>query len=220
MLKKKTEVGPKTYLLQFENKFDTWIPGQFVMMQVKCEGDEGTTRRAYSIANAPGQEFLELLIEQKDEKAKVGTFIAKCEEAISIHLEGPFGNFKLQDQPEKVVLLASGTGLAPMRAMLQELIKQEKEVHLLFCAKTNNALLLKDELLALVNKKVKVDLFVTREETQYNSGRITKDVITSKCKTLDNTRFYMCGGPEFVKGMLDDLKELGVADKLVHKEQW
>lgn len=221
LLKKKI-VGPRTVLLQFEDVFGSWVPGQFVMLEVLLPHEEQVTRRAYSIANACGSGVLELLIEQKDDLAKMGTFVLNVPEGSKILLEGPYGNFKLREGDERVVLIASGTGLAPLRAMLQECVRTNREAVLLFSSKTNEQVYLKEELLeyAKEHEFIQVELFVTREDTEYNKGRITKDALLEKLRSVENSRFYLCGAPEFVKAIQDALRELGTPLDKLHREQW
>ena len=95
----------------------TFLAGQYV--DILFRG----LRRSYSIANAPRADgTLELIIKRYPggllsrywfEEAAVGNLL---------RLEGPLGTFFLRDQPvDHLILLATGTGIAPVKAILEQL---------------------------------------------------------------------------------------------------
>jgi CDP-4-dehydro-6-deoxyglucose reductase len=84
----------------------------------------GGARRSYSIASMPGTEGpLEFHIRHMPggtfTDALFGTGSAVKERSI-LRIEGPLGSFYLrEDAPEPIVLLASGTGFAPVKAIAE-----------------------------------------------------------------------------------------------------
>jgi len=85
------------------------------------------TRRSYSMANAPhtqaaGSGALELHIRHMPGgKFTAHVFKAMKEKEI-LRVEGPYGSFFLREDSDKpIVLLASGTGFAPIKAMLEHM---------------------------------------------------------------------------------------------------
>ncbi len=85
-------------------------------------------RRSYSMANAPhtlvenGAPIIELhLRHMPGGKFTDHVFGAMKEKAI-MRIEGPYGSFHLQgESPKPIVLLASGTGFAPIKAILEHM---------------------------------------------------------------------------------------------------
>jgi len=215
-------VGPETTLYTFENNLGSWKSGQFIMVEQQCLGDVTVTRRAYSIANACGGDVLELLIECPTEKAKMSNCAKNWVIGQEILIEGPFGNFFLREGSERIVLIGSGTGLSPLRAMLQEALKTHREVVLIYSSKTVDRLFLEDELLALESEhdNLSIHFFVTREETKYKEGRITVEKLRDIIGDATLSRFYFCGSPIFVKAMQEHIISLGVSSDRLHKEQW
>ena len=86
-------------------------------------------RRSYSMANAPHElgspPAIELhLRHMPGGKFTVHVFSALKEKDI-LRMEGPFGTFFLREDSEKpIILLASGTGFAPIKALVQQLQHQ------------------------------------------------------------------------------------------------
>ncbi|OYV30005.1 MAG: CDP-6-deoxy-delta-3,4-glucoseen reductase [Thiomonas sp. 20-64-9] len=84
----------------------------------------GGARRSYSMANAPAESpQIELhLRHMPGGKFTDHVFSAMKEKEIQ-RIEGPFGSFFLRDDPENkpMIFLASGTGFAPIKAMLEQM---------------------------------------------------------------------------------------------------
>lgn len=94
-----------------------FLPGQYV--DVIAEG----MRRSYSLANAPRVDnLLELLVKRYAGGAMSAFWFERAVEGALIRLEGPLGTFFLRDEgPRELVFLATGTGIAPVKALLEEL---------------------------------------------------------------------------------------------------
>lgn len=77
-------------------------------------------RRSYSMANAPDEANV---IEWHVRRMEGGRFSTHAYDKLKVgamlRIEGPFGTFTLQPGDAPVVLLASGTGYAPIAAMLK-----------------------------------------------------------------------------------------------------
>ena len=83
-------------------------------------------RRSYSMANAPGHLGSPPAIELHIRHMPGGKFtdhvFGVMKEKDILRMEGPFGSFFLRESSEKpMVLLASGTGFAPIKAIVEQL---------------------------------------------------------------------------------------------------
>ncbi|HQS30411.1 CDP-6-deoxy-delta-3,4-glucoseen reductase [Polaromonas sp.] len=95
--------------------------GQYVEFLLR-DGD----RRAYSIANAPHTQAENPGVELHIRHMPGGKFtehvFGAMKEKEIMRIEGPFGSFYLrEDSTKPMVLLASGTGFAPIRAMIEHM---------------------------------------------------------------------------------------------------
>ena len=86
----------------------------------------GGVRRAYSMAVAPHQQAtapgLELHIRHMQGGLFTDHVFSAMKERDILRIEGPFGSFHLHDDSSKpMVLLASGTGFAPIKALIEHL---------------------------------------------------------------------------------------------------
>lgn len=90
----------------------------------------GNVSRSYSIANSPDQEgILELHIRRRENGVCSEMIFGsepKVKEKGIVRVKGPLGSFTLQEDSGKpVILLATGTGYAPIRSILLDLIRQD-----------------------------------------------------------------------------------------------
>ncbi|MDE2080087.1 MAG: CDP-6-deoxy-delta-3,4-glucoseen reductase [Burkholderiales bacterium] len=87
---------------------------------------QGGLRRSYSIANAPhalgSPPAIELHVRHMPGGVFTDHVFSAMKERDILRLEGPFGSFFLREESTKpLVLLASGTGLAPIKAIVEQL---------------------------------------------------------------------------------------------------
>ncbi len=83
-------------------------------------------RRSYSMANSPHTQGDKPSIELHIRHMPGGTFtdhvFATLKEKDILRMEGPFGSFFLRENSDKpMLLLASGTGFAPIKAIIEEM---------------------------------------------------------------------------------------------------
>jgi CDP-4-dehydro-6-deoxyglucose reductase len=89
---------------------------------------QGGARRSYSMANAPhtllasGSPMVELHIRHMPGGKFTDHVFAAMKEKEILRIEGPYGSFHLQgESPKPMVLLASGTGFAPIKAIIEHM---------------------------------------------------------------------------------------------------
>ena len=94
-----------------------FLAGQYV--DVIAEG----VRRSYSLANAPrGDNLLELIVKRYAGGVMSAFWFERAKANDLLRIEGPFGTFFLRDEaPRDIAFLATGTGIAPVKALLEEL---------------------------------------------------------------------------------------------------
>lgn len=94
-----------------------FLAGQYV--DVIAEG----VRRSYSLANAPqADNLLELILKRYPGGIMSAFWFERAKANDLVRIEGPLGTFFLRDEPPaEIVFLATGTGIAPIKALLEEL---------------------------------------------------------------------------------------------------
>ena len=105
------------------NDLIQYHPGQYVEFLLK----DGV-RRSYSMANAPhtlienGAPLIDLHIRHMPGGRFTDHVFATMKEKEILRIEGPYGSFHLRDDsPKPMILLAAGTGFAPIKAIIEHL---------------------------------------------------------------------------------------------------
>lgn len=119
------EVGPSLHILEFSvppSDPIEFLPGQYVTFYLLREGKRIT--RSYSLFSAAGRRARFRLLVKKVPHGFASTLLCGLSplERPTLSILAPVGRFLLQDPRDRsVVLVATGTGLAPFVPMLHEL---------------------------------------------------------------------------------------------------
>ena len=93
-----------------------FVPGQFVSLSTVI--DDKKVTRAYSIASPPQGNLFELCLNRVIE-GKLSPHLFDMQVGDTIEIQGPLGYFVLRHPASESVMVATGTGIAPFRAMLK-----------------------------------------------------------------------------------------------------
>ncbi len=97
------------------------------------------SRRAFSVANSPSNdEYLELHLRLVPGGKFTDHVFNEMKEKALVRIEGPFGSFHVRENSNRpLILVAGGTGFAPIKAMVEQLIEQAdtRPIHLYWGAR-------------------------------------------------------------------------------------
>lgn len=105
-----------------------YLPGQYVDLTLA----NGVTR-SYSMAKADAQDGnIELHIRLVSSGQATPFIFNELQPKNRVTLEGPYGSFYLRESERPIILLASGTGFAPIKALMEQMIAtaNQRSVHL------------------------------------------------------------------------------------------
>ena len=208
-------------------------PGQFMQLQSKpypkgedYQAQDEAWDRAYSIASSiKDDRHVELLIGQVLE-GRVSTYVHKIlQVGDKVTLVGPFGDFYYrEDDQEEIVMVAAGTGFAPIRSILYHMLDNDikKKARFYFGARTQDDLFLLDEMKMFEEKlhdfKFMPTLSRADDEWQGDRGRVNNSI--DKYIEEDKTyTAYLCGSPRMIEGIVKSLKDKGMdADDILFDE--
>ena len=217
-----------------------FIPGQFI--QVHFQYADGTaTKRSYSLATihdhamGPG-EAVEIAVSYVPGGAATALFEG-LDAGDTVDASGPFGRFCLvpADTNRRYLLIGTGTGVTPYRAMLPQLERAIAErgiqVVLLFGARTPDELLYGDEFRAFADRHPDHFRFVpcfSRELPAEGSPHAHADVrhgyvqqfLPDFAPDPAGDIAYLCGNPNMVDACFESLKASGLDVKQVRREKY
>ncbi|AKA26782.1 anthranilate 1,2-dioxygenase electron transfer component AntC [Pseudomonas chlororaphis] len=116
--------------LQLDQAPLDFLPGQYARLSVP-----GTaSKRSYSFANHAGSQQLQFLLRLLPDGAMSNYLRERCQVGDRIELEAPLGAFYLRHIVRPLVLVAGGTGLSALLAMLEQLVADgcTQPVHLYY----------------------------------------------------------------------------------------
>jgi|SRR5215469_743455 len=203
-----------------------FVPGQWLSLtHAKPDGEEIT--RAYSIASPPnGARFALCLNRVQD--GFMSNYICDLNEGAQISAQGPFGNFILRPPLRDTIFIATGTGIAPYRSMLQWLFAdptrhQDKQFWLVFGSRTQRDIYYHDEFLQLASAHPNFHYMPTLSRGSDNwpglRGYVQEHVRALAEAHLDR-HAYVCGLDKMVSANRELLKSLGWDRKSILYEKY
>ncbi|MSQ68371.1 MAG: 2Fe-2S iron-sulfur cluster binding domain-containing protein [Gammaproteobacteria bacterium] len=220
-------IAPDAVRLTLELAEGDWLdflPGQFVQLAVPGSGEQ----RRYSIASTRAQlPRIELLIRLLPGGAMSDYLRQRAAPDDVITLTGPYGGFFLREGVRAPhILVAGGTGLAPLLAMLDTLRTQpgrRAPLLLSFGCASEETLFYREELALRRHWMPQLDLRVSIERGVAAADlRIGNPVAAIGAADVQDpaTVAYLCGPPGLIEAGHDHLVALGVAAQHIYAEQF
>ena len=188
--------------------------GQHLDIRLTAE-DGYQAQRSYSIASAPDDDLLMLTIERLDD-GEVSPYLTDVlEPGDELELRGPIGGYFVWEAslPGPLQLIAGGSGVVPLRAMLRHWDAAGRPVaaRLLYSARSLDDAIYRDELLGL--DEVDLHIALTRAwppDWPGHRGRIDRALVDAVAWPLsERPRIYVCGPTAFVETAAQLLVESG-----------
>ena len=193
-----------------------YVAGQYIQLIIKGE------RRSYSIANIsdtyPG---VELHI-RKVENGLFSEYLfneAKANQLL--RLEGPLGSFFVRDSALPIIFLAGGTGFAPVKAMVEQLIKTKshREIHIYWGASSRSGFY--SDLPEKWEKQNRITRYVpvlSGEETWEGRTGFVHQSVLADFDDLQAFEVYACGSPLMINAAKKSFLSKGLADHNFHSD--
>lgn len=210
--------GTRHFVFAVEGGEFRYEPGQFVSLVKKLGDDEIT--RAYSIASAPDGNHFTLCANLVPD-GRFTPFLFGMEPGDTVELKAVLGTFVLRKPAADSILVATGTGIAPFRAMLAT--PPQARFTMIFGVRTENTLLYNDEWRALATTHPDFEYrpTLTRPDSAWKgrTGRVHDHVLEALGDRRD-VDIYICGLREMVDELRGRLKALGVDRKRIVYERY
>ncbi len=207
----KKYLTPDTLELKFKTNNFKFKPWQYISLQAKDH--LWSFSRSYSIASWNKNNFT--LNVKLEKKWRWSTFFKKLKDWKEITFLWALWSFYLKNTPNRKVMIATGTWLAPMVAMLEKLPEETQKV-IIFWVRYEKDVYYKEKLESFPNTKVIIK--VSRPEKDYleNKWRVTDELdIIDK-----NDEIYICWNPAMVNSVKNILDEKWHDKKLINNESF
>ncbi len=200
-----------------------FLPGQWVLVRLEGGAD---LRRAYSVASPPHEiEHFELCVKAL-EGGSVSPLLAKMEKGETFDCAGPFGKFKLVDPlVSDVKFVATGTGVAPFKSMIDTLLHNgtSVDVLLLYGARQEDEIIYGKHFRHLAEKHENLMYVPTlsRPPDGWTGHRgYVQTLVEKYVQRYEDEEIYLCGVPEMVNEVKGMFLKMGAPRERVHTEKW
>lgn len=191
--------------------------GQFVNVEVP--GTDSV--RAFSMANAPSANSQIELIVRIFPGGQFSEYLKHAEKGQIVRVFGPVGSLRMRVSYRKILMIAGGSGLAPLLSMLTDLTQKNdrRPVTVFFGARTCEELYYLDRLNALSNLSARAEFVPVVEGAglawEGETGLVT-DAIARRMGSLRGYDAYLCGPPLMVEAARELVVQLGVREANVY----
>lgn len=207
----------------------SYTPGQFITLHLPWSDTE--LRRSYSVATIPGtQDEVEIAVTYVQGGRATG-LLFDMTPGSRIAATGPFGRFVLrEDPPARYLLIATGTGVSPYRAMLPQLRERldgkNYEAVLMLGVRGPDELLFGEDFLkfARENPAFKFVASLSRHLSEPPQPHERKGYVQDHLMELKpdpaHDIVYLCGNPDMIDASVERLKALGFQNPNLRREKY
>ena len=205
-----------------------YIPGQF--LNLHFETDAGSSHRSYSIANPPRADGLLEIAMSPVEGGLATETLSRLEPGEELQASGPYGRFVLRDEPPcRYVLIGTGTGITPYRAMLPQLTERLDagfRAHVVLGVWRREESLFGEDFIAAAKDHTGFEFTAcySREFPADPEAWEQPGYVQTTFSTLDldpeKDIVYLCGNPGMIDESVDILKAIGFTLKQLRREKY
>jgi CDP-4-dehydro-6-deoxyglucose reductase len=196
-----------------------YYSGQYVNIS------RGELKRSYSIMNTYAESgLLTFLIKKYDGGSMSLYWFEQAKVNDLLRIEGPIGSFYYKESTrENLILVATGTGIAPINSILEGLSKNNsnssnKKIWVVFGVRTEDDLVWNaDEFNSLLNINF---IPVLSRPTNNWTGKTgyVQDIILELGLSLEDTDVYACGSDLMIQDLQKKLYENGLSKKQFYSD--
>jgi ferredoxin-NADP reductase len=234
-LKRSISLSSQTRHLEFEaegiERFD-FIAGQFISIVVPNEQGKLVTR-AYSLASPPrGGRSFDLCLNRVQD-GFMSNYLCDLQPGALIPWHGPHGLFTVREPMHDSIFIATGTGIAPIRGMVQWLFADPArhaghEFWLVFGTRYEHDIYYRDEFEQIAREHPNLHYAITlsRAEDSWSGGRgyvqeHVREIVTSRPNNgAGEMNAYICGLHLMVNANRELLKSFGWDRKQIVYERY
>ena len=202
-------------------------PGQYICLNKKFDGK--SLKGYYSLASRPYSDNFELCVRVHKMGGEFGELLTKCHLGEIFSVEFPEGSFRLRDPLRPSVFAVHGTGIAPVRSMLQHLLKNSAEspdvpLTLLQGARTKEDLhyFVEFEEFMQYHSIFQYWPILSEQSSEWTgrTGRVQGHLREALGSELKDMNVYLCGSSDMVKTTVEQLQAWKFNERAIVYEKY
>lgn len=214
--------------IRLDEAMPVYLAGQYAELMVPGLIEKP---RSYSFANAPKNEepgFVSFFIRLVPGGEMTTWLHAENREGQRVNVTGPYGSFWLRDSTAPMLCIAGGSGMAPIKALLEQVSSQgfQRKVTYVFGARTRDDLYCLDEMNAIKaqsNGQFDFIPILSREPegSDWSGPRgYCVDILSPDEYDLPNSEAYLCGPPAMIDSAIEFLARSGVKSEHIFYDKF
>ncbi|MEU6659355.1 ferric reductase-like transmembrane domain-containing protein [Streptomyces sp. NPDC046821] len=190
--------------------------GQFFRWRFLAPG-MWSASHPYSLSAVPRDGFLRITVKALGDHS---ASLAGLKQGTRVWAEGPYGALTAgRRRSRRVLLIAGGTGITPLRTLFETLPAAPGDLTLLYRARTAEELALRGELESIAAGRG-ARLVYALNDADGSRTDITADGLRRMLPDIASHDVYLCGPPGLALAAYDALREAGVPASRVHHESF
>jgi CDP-4-dehydro-6-deoxyglucose reductase len=181
---------------------------------------KGSIKRSYSVANAYSESGLLTFLIKKYENGQMSNYwFEEAKENDLLRIEGPIGSFFLREsEVENIIFLATGTGVAPVKAILESITESpnklsNKKIWIIFGARNESDIFWQPNELNEVSNLNYIPVLSRASEDWKGEKGYVQDILIKQNIPLENAQVYACGSNNMIESAKKVLIENGLNKK-------
>ncbi|TLS45637.1 ferric reductase [Streptomyces montanus] len=190
--------------------------GQFFRWRFLAPGMRFSSH-PYSLSAAPRPNMLRVTVKAIGDHS---SRLRELEPGTRVWAEGPYGAMTASRRSRgKVLLVAGGVGITPMRALFETLPGAAGDLTLLYRANSTQDLALWDELASIADERG-ARLMYAVNSPDGERPDISAETLRRKLPDIDSHDVFLCGPPGFAQQVYEALRGAGVPARRIHHESF
>ncbi|MFF2521092.1 ferredoxin reductase family protein [Streptomyces liangshanensis] len=191
-------------------------PGQFFRWRFLTDGLRWSSN-PYSLSAPPRPDLLRITVKANGEHSEA---VAGLRPGTRVWAEGPYGAMTAaRRSQEKVLMIAGGAGITPMRALFETLPGEPGDLTLLYRAGKTEDLALWGELRRIASARGARLLYAVNGPDGVRP-EITPQRLRELLPDIDDHDVYVCGPPGLARQSYEALRAAGVPARRIHHESF
>jgi predicted ferric reductase len=194
-------------------------PGQFMIFRFLTAG-RWWQAHPFSLSMLPDGKRLRITVRE------LGDFTNRVSDipvGTKVFIDGPYGVFtEWVSISPKVLFIAGGIGITPIRSLMEHFLKKGKEAVLLYANKTKADSVFDQELAMLTQAYSGRVVDVLSDDPAFpgEKGFIDTEKLKRLVPDVTSRDVYLCGPPPMMKALKESLRALGVPSSQIHWERF
>jgi Na+-transporting NADH:ubiquinone oxidoreductase subunit F len=203
--------------------------GQYVQLYTEPYGKvKEKVFRAYSMASAPSDQHAVELIVRLVPEGICTTYVHQVlKPGDTVKLSGPYGDFYLRGACSELVLIAGGSGLAPIRSLILDILEKELpyKMTFFFGAVRRADLYYVQEMNDLAARYPQFRFIPglskpePADDWQGETGLIT-EIVSRYVPDSQDKEAYLCGSPGMINACLSVLNQKGFTEETIFYDKF